>query len=317
MKRTLFCLLFLGIFMALFGSTLTVNASNHVPQIILTAPLSQEGEIVTDLYVWRHGETEANVAEVLSGGGDTKATLTATGQQQAKGLADKITRKGFKLQAIYSSDLPRAMQTAAAVLAIFPPEKISSIISAPQLREILHGKYERIPAEARAKKVAVLFKNELDRIESNHKCIQEGIAAGTLDRFHFWKIHPMDGHVVGNDAPIIHVNAYFSNNCQEAETAYELYQRVYAEFVRIAKESQKLGFNEIGVSTHGAVLSSLINAANYGHKNVFVPLFYQPSAIQRQGEVVMPATAKVGNCALTHFRYWHKSQQLEFCGIVE
>ena len=279
------------------------------PQITLSAPDSQKNEIVTNLYVWRHGETSSNISKILSGGGDTTAALTDQGEQQVIDLAAKISRQGLSLLVTYSSDLLRAMQTAAPIS--------STIVPSPQLREILHGKYERTPAKDRGERASLLFKQTLDQFEGMQKSIVGNIQDGILDRFHFWKIHPMSGRVVADDAPVIDVVSYFASNCQEPETPYELYLRVHAEFIRIAKEGRELGLNEVGISTHGAVLASLINVAQFGNKNVFIPVHYQPEEFQRQGTVVMPIGAKVHNCALAHFRYWHKSQQLEFCGLME
>src|ERR1700722_19972777 len=153
------------------------------PHITLAPPDSQEDETVTDLYVYRHGETDSNVGKLLSGGGDTEAALTDEGQQQVRDLAAKISRQGLKLPVTYTSDLLRAVQTATPLSP--------TLITAPQLREILHGKYERTPAKVRSEKASLVFKNELDTLESAHKNIGEGIHNGTVDRFHFWKIHPM------------------------------------------------------------------------------------------------------------------------------
>ena len=62
-----------------------------------------------ELYIARHGETEFNALKRLQGGGlDTP--LTQTGILQAKGLGKSI--EGINFDAIYSSPLKRAMDTA-------------------------------------------------------------------------------------------------------------------------------------------------------------------------------------------------------------
>ena len=59
------------------------------------------------LYLFRHGESENNVAELYSGNSET--SLTEQGKKQACELANKLPTN---LQIIYSSPLSRAIQTA-------------------------------------------------------------------------------------------------------------------------------------------------------------------------------------------------------------
>lgn len=289
---------------------------DYFPQVTLTSPDYPEDEIVTNLYVWRHGETNSNHSKVISGGGDTTASLTEKGRQQAHELANKILHLGLHLQAIYSSDLLRAISTAEPVLAAFS-ETIQAITPAPQLREILHGKYERIPGEERGRQAELMFQRELDKMELCNESIRNQIEEGTLDRFHFSRIHSISGRVAKKEGTIIDVAAFLRDNRQEPETPYELYHRVHAEFIKIAEETQHLGFSEVGVSTHAAVLATLIDVAQYSQEHCFIPVHYQSEPLQSKGEVVMPVGMKIENCALAHFRYWHKSKQLQFCGMLD
>jgi broad specificity phosphatase PhoE len=59
----------------------------------------------------RHGETEANAADLIAGA--TDSPLTAQGRAQAKAAAERLT--AWPLTAIYSSPLSRARDTADAV----------------------------------------------------------------------------------------------------------------------------------------------------------------------------------------------------------
>jgi len=59
----------------------------------------------------RHGETEANAADLIAGA--TDSPLTAQGVAQAKAAAERLT--AWPLTAIYSSPLSRARDTADAV----------------------------------------------------------------------------------------------------------------------------------------------------------------------------------------------------------
>ena len=65
-----------------------------------------------NVYVMRHGETEANVREVLSG--RTDSPFTDAGRRHPAGVADHLT--GVDLVCIYSSPMKRALRTAGLVL---------------------------------------------------------------------------------------------------------------------------------------------------------------------------------------------------------
>jgi broad specificity phosphatase PhoE len=63
------------------------------------------------LFVVRHGETEENASGVIQGHHD--GTLSARGREQARRLAIRLKEVTF--DAIYSSDLGRALRTAEAI----------------------------------------------------------------------------------------------------------------------------------------------------------------------------------------------------------
>ena len=64
-------------------------------------------------YMIRHGETEANKAQVMAG--QTDSPLTETGKQQADLAGQPIQKLEIKPRAIVHSDLSRARDTAAAI----------------------------------------------------------------------------------------------------------------------------------------------------------------------------------------------------------
>ncbi len=66
---------------------------------------------MTEIILVRHGETEWNVSEVFRGRIDIE--LNETGRRQAELLAEYLS--GFKLDAIYSSPLRRALATAEMI----------------------------------------------------------------------------------------------------------------------------------------------------------------------------------------------------------
>lgn len=91
-------------------------------------------EQTVEIYLVRHGETDSNVQGLLSG--HSYESLNALGRQQAQAVAARLSEAG--LNAIYSSDLPRARQTAQAVA-----EKTGlSVRQDARLREIHFGEWE-------------------------------------------------------------------------------------------------------------------------------------------------------------------------------
>ena len=62
------------------------------------------------LYIARHGKDDDTVR-----GGWSQTPLTEEGIQQAESLASFVQKSNLNIKHIYSSDLPRAMQTAEAV----------------------------------------------------------------------------------------------------------------------------------------------------------------------------------------------------------
>ena len=90
---------------------------------------------MTKLIIIRHGESEFNLTERYTG--QLYVPLTETGVRQAKITADYIL-KNYKIDAVYSSDLSRAVETARPVAAPLGIE----IKTDKGLREIYAGKWE-------------------------------------------------------------------------------------------------------------------------------------------------------------------------------
>ena len=88
----------------------------------------------------RHGETQGNLDDKAQGHLDVP--LTPTGRLQAKAVAERLSDTDF--DAVYSSDLQRAVDTAKAITANRP---ILQIQTRTQLREIDFGDYEDMPWE--------------------------------------------------------------------------------------------------------------------------------------------------------------------------
>jgi broad specificity phosphatase PhoE len=91
---------------------------------------------MTELYLIRHGETPWNIEGRYQGQLDPP--LTTRGRRQAQDAAEQLALLGF--EAIYSSDLARAYQTAEALAA----KTGLPIQTDPRLREIDQGEWQGI-----------------------------------------------------------------------------------------------------------------------------------------------------------------------------
>ena len=94
---------------------------------------------MTTLYLARHGETDWNRELRIQGSSDIE--LNDLGRRQAQALAQELEH--VDLDAIYSSDLSRARQTAEAVAALHGLE----IELDPRLRERSFGSWEGLTRE--------------------------------------------------------------------------------------------------------------------------------------------------------------------------
>jgi len=92
-----------------------------------------------DVVFIRHGETDWNREKRVQG--SQGASLSEAGREQAKGLARLLWE--VPLQAVYSSALPRAVETASYVAG---PHSLN-VTAEPRLNEIHHGEWEGV-AEA-------------------------------------------------------------------------------------------------------------------------------------------------------------------------
>jgi len=95
---------------------------------------------MTTLYLIRHGETQWNVEGRIQG--HSNCPLNANGYAQARRVAQLMAN--FSLQAIYTSDLDRAIETAAVIADCHPP---LTPRSDARLREVFFGEWEGLTAE--------------------------------------------------------------------------------------------------------------------------------------------------------------------------
>ena len=93
----------------------------------------------TELILIRHGETAWNRERRMQGQTDTP--LSDIGRAQAQALGQRLARHAFA--AIYSSDLKRAWDTAAAI----SQASGRTVVSEPRLRERTFGIFEGLTYE--------------------------------------------------------------------------------------------------------------------------------------------------------------------------
>jgi len=87
-----------------------------------------------DFVFVRHGETDWNREKRVQG--SKGAPLNQAGHEQAKGLTRALWE--VPIQAVYSSALPRAVETASYVAG---PHR-GNVVTDPRLNEIHHGEWE-------------------------------------------------------------------------------------------------------------------------------------------------------------------------------
>src|SRR2546426_2627242 len=87
-----------------------------------------------DFVFVRHGETDWNREKRVQG--SKGAPLNQAGHEQAKGLTRALWE--VPIQAVYSSALPRAVETASYVAG---PHR-ANVVTDPRLNEIHHGGWE-------------------------------------------------------------------------------------------------------------------------------------------------------------------------------
>ncbi len=89
------------------------------------------------IYVTRHGQTELNAKKLMQGRSDNP--LNDTGREQARAARERIGN--IKFDAVYSSPLSRALETASIIGNV----PVDRVITDERIIEADFGKYEMKP----------------------------------------------------------------------------------------------------------------------------------------------------------------------------
>ncbi len=115
---------------------------------------------MTRVYFVRHGTTDWNKEEIFRGRLDCK--LNETGQAEARALAEYF--RDIRLQAVYSSPLSRAMETAQAVAEA----KALQVVPHPEFIDIDFGEWQGLPLKEVREKYSELYRLWQERPEAIH-----------------------------------------------------------------------------------------------------------------------------------------------------
>lgn len=89
-----------------------------------------------DIFIFRHGQTDKNLAQKWQGSG-CDDVLNETGKKQAEALSEKV--KNLGLEKLYCSSLTRAQQTAGYIAKNYDNLTVEVM---PDLREVYFGTAE-------------------------------------------------------------------------------------------------------------------------------------------------------------------------------
>lgn len=109
-----------------------------------------------EIIVVRHGQSEANKNGVV---GYPEVPLTEEGKQQALALAERL--KGLDIEAIYTSTMLRALDTAAPLATKIKKK----IIADPRLGEVRFGRLEGMPDPKAEKLISSSIRDLFDAYE--------------------------------------------------------------------------------------------------------------------------------------------------------
>ncbi|CAM6127190.1 unnamed protein product [Calypogeia fissa] len=131
-----------------------ISPGHFLPSWLLAAE-----EFHIEVYLIRHGQSTSNIKPELIGGRSPSAVLTETGRHESRALGAFLKSTGVVFDAVYSSPLERAKQTAEVVCEVLgiPEEQIEFVEA---LQELGQGQWEgRLRTEVYTREIVQLMNN--------------------------------------------------------------------------------------------------------------------------------------------------------------
>ncbi len=205
------------------------------------------------LFLVRHGETAANLNKVLQG--HTQVPLTKRGIEQAKLLGVRLRSR--EVDAVYSSDLLRARQTAEEVVR----GRSLPITYTAELRERCYGVFQGKPV---AHYEAALLQSKLPRDEFRPEGGESYLEVRERVKVFLAQMllkHPRERVL------------FVSHSGTNRVLLHLLAKNAEVELITIEQDNACL--NEIEISATGKVTQILVNCTAHLGKDMFEPLGMQ------------------------------------------
>ena len=106
----------------------------------------------TMIYIIRHGQTEENIAHLLLG--RTDVPLNETGRRQAADAGERFAAAGIRFDAVYTSPLSRAVDTAKIIAG-----EETVLTEDDRLLEMDFGPFEGISLDSPPPEIVTFFKD--------------------------------------------------------------------------------------------------------------------------------------------------------------
>jgi broad specificity phosphatase PhoE len=123
-------------------------------------PLSPSSNYATNIYLVRHGQSEGNAERRF--GGHTATPLSARGRAQARATAEALATE--PVSAIYSSDLRRAIQTAAPLAELTGLEVNTTEAFRERSVGVMEGLTFEDAAEKHPEQYTALLRRDFDHV---------------------------------------------------------------------------------------------------------------------------------------------------------
>jgi broad specificity phosphatase PhoE len=234
------------------------------PKVDLEATASKLEEMTQTIFdVVRHGQTGSNLLGTAIQGhrNDSTAQLTPQGRDEAEAQGSNLA-KIRHYEIIITSDLDRAVETAAIVAAKFPG---ATVIIDPRFREINHALHDGMPPSER---YAFCEKVYAERAQEHPDRAK--------NPYFYWEFNPLLLRKIPADATLYSAQMLPSGAEgifeEGPETVLHLFQRATKAMQGYAGQFPG---KRILIITHGAVMTTLATPSDHQDASQPYPVFFQ------------------------------------------